>query len=1024
MRTSFALTLISVLLTSTHLIYGAPATSPGSGDSDAKRNQSKLEEYVAAVTHGAGFLPWQAKGISDTELSFRRELEQRKADLLAARMPVRHPVLLTDAQVEHARRNIATAGWAADWYKRQIAQADYVADQDDGYVARMIPELTPTNSYGFTCPNCVDKKSQEGVGLPIMVWDYHRPDVCSCRVCGQEYPSDAYPESARLVCPRSNQTFTYYLNDEERAHPDDRSGKYAWHWVNHPIHVSFTGVIRQSKIGFMIAASRSLALAYRMTGQDRYARRAIRILERMAHCYRNWLYHDYWDTVADCDPMYAAWHDKELPLEWKRHLCGEAYKNDIFDRVAMLQSYWGAGRIHPSTDSIPNVATLAWAYDSVYNAVDADGRSLWSDEQRNRVERDLLLEYEMGGEPFVGGADKATTVNNKAPAVYHAQAVVARCLGLPRLADTALRGYEAIRDQSFLFDGFSRESPAYTNMFLSQLVQVPEELHGFVWPMGLAGRQGVVDVYKNDPRLRLMFRAMLDQLRPDGRYPPLSDTMENCTPALNLVEIGLRRYPEYYDGVFPALSLNQTPSEYATLNLAGDQIANDKGLRPPEILFPGWQTAFLRHGEGPQASVLSMTFSPPGNHRHDDNLSVFYSDRGRTILGDHGYVGDMPVNKWIHGTLSHNLVVVDNAEQLQRSEGKSRKPQLRRMFTSPKLSLVEAASDAYGQCREYRRLAALVKGPAAQTFMIDIFRVKGGDRHDYRVFSELASSDAAEGRLEFFGLSMPPEPPLPQVGASLKLEDIFGLRDTRGVDSPPPNWQATWLEPKHRYRLWMLTPVDRVEASNGPGQENRNQPGRRVRYLDVVRSGKSIDSTFVAVHEPSGPDGTMPIQTVERLELPATAGPDAVAIRIVSSWGTYLVFSEFATPTQVAGVRFQGAFGVLNQGRDGERWLLAAGAGTFMADGLGFHDISSTWGGRIAAQTETQLTSESIAPHDWPTVPTGVTSYALVRVKDGTMTGFPVRSTQDKTISFDRFPLPPSDEFKLESVQFLAEKHL
>lgn len=1013
---------LSVMLVAVFAASARAAQVPAPAGSAPADEQRALATYVAAVTQGAGLMPWQKSGPSPAEQTFRDQIEHRKDELLASRSEVRHPVLLTDAQIEQARRNIDTADWARHWYKQQLEIAKYVAAQDDGYVERMIPELTPTNTYGFTCPNCVGRKSQEGVGLSIFQWDHRRPDVCSCGACGHEYPSQRYPETARLVCPRSGQTFTYYLTEQEREHPDDRSGRYAYHWVSRPIHVSFTGAIRHAKIGFMIGAARSLALAYRMTDDQRYARRAIQILVRLAHCYRQWLYHDYWDTVADCDPIYAAWHDKALPMEWKRHLCSGAYKNDQPDQAAMLQNYWGAGRIHPSTDGIGHLGVIARAYDLVHDAHGRDGQPLWSDAARRRVERDLILEYLMGAEPFVGGAGAATAVNNKTPGVYHAMAVVARCLGLAAMADTALRGYEAVRDQSFLYDGFSKESPAYTNMYLASLVQIPEVLHGFQWPAGFPSRQGSVDLYASDERLRLMFRALIDQLCPDGRYPPLSDTTDGSVPAAHLLELGLRRFPEYYDGRMPALSNGEGRTEYAIFNLSPEQLARDAGeLNLPEILFPAWMTAMLRHGSGPQASMLTLTFSPSGAHRHADNLSVFYIDRGRTILGDQGYVGDMPLNNWIHSTVSHNLVIVDDAEQRHRQTGRERRPRLRRMFTSPRLSLTEAASDVYDQCRQYRRLVALIKGPGAQTFAVDVFRVSGGDRHDYRIFSELASSDAPEGRITFRGLTMPAEPPLPQVGASLDKADIFGLRDVRSVASPPPEWEATWEQPDRRYRLWMLTPADRVEASNGPGQETREQAGRRVRYLDVLREGKNFESTFVAVHEPSGPDGRMPIERVERLPLPASAGSDAVALRIMSAWGTYLIFSDCETPAETDGVRFQGAFGALYRSPGDPRWLITSGARTLTTGGIGFENDTPSWSGRILEQNAQTLTADSAAPDDGMAQAGGVTPYVLVEMNEGLVTGLPVRQVRGSRIQVDRFPPPPSSSFRLDRVRFIEE---
>ena len=165
----------------------------------------------------------------------------------------------------------------------------------------------------------------------------------------------------------------------------------------------------------------------------------------------------------------------------------------------------------------------------------------------------------------------------------------------------------------------------------------------------------------------------------------------------------------------------------------------------PEILFPAWMTAILRLGSGPDATVLALPFNPPGGHRQADNLSLYYVDCGQTVLGDLGYVGDSPMNAWVRGTsLSHNLVIVDDQEQGFRAEGKKREPRFRFMATSPRVSVVEASSRVYPQCADYRRLVALIKGPGAQTIALDIFRIRGGDKHAYRLFSELAASDAMD----------------------------------------------------------------------------------------------------------------------------------------------------------------------------------------------------------------------------------------------------------------------------------------
>ncbi|MFO7975056.1 MAG: heparinase II/III family protein [Candidatus Hydrogenedentota bacterium] len=973
--------------------------------------EASKEAYVHAVVRGAGLLPWQSGELSDVERAFRAEIESRKDALLASREVPVHPRMLSEADLARAKANIEASEWAKAWFDARKARADYLVAQPPGYVETMISELTPTNPYGTTCPNCVGTKSQEGAGHGLMSWSYRNPDVLRCTKCGQVYPDPKFEETAELQAPRMGQVFTFYYNEAEQANPEDRSGNLAFHWVGKPIHISFSGLLRYHKACFMRDGVLDLAYSYALTGNAAYAARARDILVRFAHCYRNWLYHDYWDAIADCDPMYAAWHDQSLPLEWKKHLTERAFARDSLDKARMLQSYWGGGRLHPSTDSIRSAANFALAYDLVANAKDAEANPVWSEVQRNVVERDLLLEWIMGAEPYVGGVGKAACVNNKAPRIYNAFAAVAKALGLKHYIDVALDGYRNLRDQSFLYDGFSKESPAYTNMYLGPILPLVETLHGFRRPNG----EGVLDMYGDDPKLQLMFRSFVDQRRPSGYYAPLSDTNKSAKPNAFMYELGIRRYPEYFAGLHPSATDGQRPTDYAVFHLEPEQIEERIQRDPPELVYPAWMTAFLRHGEGPKAALAAFPFNPPGGHRHYDNLALYYDTGGRVVLEDLGYVGDMPVNSWIKSTLSHNLVIVNDANQRHGE----RIPAFDFAATSPVASVVGASSNAYEACSEYRRTLALIKGPNGKSFLVDIFRVKGGGKHAFRIASAIGASDAPESALEVEGVELPPEPPLPDVGNSLAREDIYGLRDVRGVDDPPPAWEATWRERDAQYRLWMRAPVDRVEASNGPGQYNHRKAGRRMRYLDAVRLGENLESVFVAVHEACVGKEPLPVMRVERVDVPATAGPDALALRIDSQWGEYLILSEFENRSPIGNVWFQGRFGIVCESSKGKPWVFGLGASTLTAAGQGFENHSAFSRGTLAAQTPEVLTADVSVPEDWPAIPEGFTPY--VRIHDGThWTGFPVKSIDDKRISVRRFLLPPDlGEFELPALRYI-----
>ncbi|NQT18946.1 MAG: hypothetical protein HQ592_04515, partial [Planctomycetes bacterium] len=219
--------------------------------------------------------------------------------------------------------------------------------------------------------------------------------------------------------------------------------------------------------------------------------------------------------------------------------------------------------------------------------------------------------------------------------------------------------------------------------------------------------------------------------------------------------------------------------------------------------------------------------------------------------------------------------------------------------------------------------------------------------------------------------------------------------------------------------LWMLTDVDEVAAANGPGQETTRQVGRRVRYVDAIRKGESLTSTFVAIHEPSCADGTMVIQSAERLVVPAPAGPRAVAMRIAARWGTLWILVAFDKEVEIAGIRFQGEFGVFCQRSESSYWLMGAEARTLERGGAGFVDLPAVWRGKASENTTSVIRTDVSRPTPWTEQLPWCSSY--VRLHDGThYTGFPVDATTPNTITVRRFPLPKVTEFELPAVRYVS----
>lgn len=116
----------------------------GLGEEDRKA------EYVHAVTRGAGLLPWQDKGPTKAEISFRQKMEARKDAMLAGRGGPFPPALVDEELLARAKRNIDGTEWGKAWLASHKNLADAILEQPEDFVESMVPELTPSTSMKAT----------------------------------------------------------------------------------------------------------------------------------------------------------------------------------------------------------------------------------------------------------------------------------------------------------------------------------------------------------------------------------------------------------------------------------------------------------------------------------------------------------------------------------------------------------------------------------------------------------------------------------------------------------------------------------------------------------------------------------------------------------------------------------------------------------------------------------------------------------------------------------------------------------
>ena len=289
------------------------------------------------------------------------------------------------------------------------------------------------------------------------------------------------------------------------------------------------------------------------------------------------------------------------------------------------------------------------------------------------------------------------------------------------------------------------------------------------------------------------------------------------------------------------------------------------------------------------------------NHGHDDDLNLNLFARGYELTYDLGYsLGSTHTQAgWAHQTASHNLVVVDERTQ---GEGKSGSGGSLHLFADlPAVKLIEASSESSYAARGvslYRRTLALISAPGGG-YAIDLFRVKGGQQHDY-VFHALAEKAEVNWRWpKSGGARFAGEPYITWGGQQLNDGDLAGHPNQPYWNPPPGNGYGFLIRPRRGPTAGEWSADWSVDAGNHLRLAMAAQPGTQVitalapglypslpkaRYVLARRIGTNLQSEFVSAIEPFGSSPL--VRSVKRLAV--TGDSSDVAYRPGGSarrWG-------------------------------------------------------------------------------------------------------------------------------------------
>lgn len=814
---------------------------------------------------------------------------------------VKHPcTTLKPENLARAKANIQQYAWAKA-YAAGVEQAArrHLDRLTPEFLANMIPVTTPGDPLWTPCPSCrAQGKPVHPHGL--WTWSLDDADHIRCTMCRAVFPNDTYPENVVLKTQWGKpQTITFCGGD-----PFVIFG----YKTGRP---SFTANVRSRKVKWIAGYCRWLAEAHLLTGKPEYAQACREILLRFAECYPTWLVHVGYGEYADMDPRLAALHIGRLP---EPELCPPPNQPDR----RLHTGYWSAGRAGGVGMESAFVRQVVEAYDWTCTASDADGNPVYSEAERRKIERDLLLES-----TILLVCDKK--INNKSVSNRTAAALVGMCVGHPELVRFGLEGFRETVDGWFLPDGATSESPAYGTMTLGGIWDLAQAFHGYSDPPGYrhagGGRIDSLDLYHGTAYERV-WECCFRGLQGDLCYPPYADSSPAANLGENFIELMVANYPErpeYLALLRETIGAGRTGTGNAAGDMARRELlkelpgsglaiyVREPGLEQrtaPALSFPDWcppelRIGHLRTGADGRESLLTLSASHWGNHHHFDSLNLYYWKQGQELLSDLGYLWDHPSKQMTMRTVAHNTVLLDEKDQVARDRG----GEVLLFRTSEHVKVMEASSLAYPQARRYRRTSAIVDHGGGRNYAVDFFRVEGGRQQDY-VYH-------AAGACEVLDLSLQP-------AVSETLYDFGNIRTADGAGV----WRARWkCAAGMTCVAWNVgQPGERALLADGWGQRDwkNSDIGATIPYV-VRRCEGDGARTFISVFE--GYQGTDPL--VRSVELVDPSG----VLRIETALGHDYVMSmldrgTMQVPTSTGQEHLEAHFAVVSVQGEKPAWRL------------------------------------------------------------------------------------------------------
>ncbi|MBC7287294.1 MAG: heparinase II/III family protein, partial [Armatimonadetes bacterium] len=708
--------------------------------------------------------------------------EWLKADRTPHGRPVHPCVYITPEDVAYARELVKREAWAAKYLERVMKQAEEWLARSDEWIYTHTPPKGACFAYGVTgCPIC---------GASFGTWLGAR--------CSWDNPG-------HVVCENG-----HVLPDNE--HPDPGTGYKAPDGRIHYFVGAYNAWVVEQ---YAFRGAANLAMAYTLTGDERYAQKCAVILDALADIYPTCT-KGSWDYPSDPP-------SGRLNRPW-------------YQVARVLVEY------------------VDW-YDRIFNSPALDTPSIRQGlTKRQNIEQNLLIDgAEYCYQCSLDRGKMGMALHNGCADYIRGALAVGCCLGIDTYVRWALDGPFGIR--SLLANNVDRDGRYYETS-----VSYAEHTRGlyltYAEPLlnyRSSEHPNGVDIY-SWPHFSRFYRAPAAAIACAGHTPSFGDSAPDLSwapadaPPISQEDVNhlLRAArSSAAEELLPLLGYLLGPrvpdfcSQYADPELllfrsglwrrlsALPGRTDDTQIGARTALFGQKGIAILRAGRGSAQQALLLRYGPSLNHGHFDDLGFNYYALGYELTYDLGYSMGSPHVQvgWAKQTAAHNLVVVNERPQgVAPGSGGS----IFYLADLPGLQLVEADSPLSYSSEDvtvYRRCLALI-GEPPDCYLLDIFRVGGGTQHDYFFH---ALSDKAE----FSGLQLSDPQPGSLAGPDIRWADKVGNDgDIRGYPgkpywNPPPGngygfladvqkattvgaqpWHVTWPIASSSARLTMTAAVD------------------------------------------------------------------------------------------------------------------------------------------------------------------------------------------------------------------------